>query len=467
MKEYYLAVDIGASSGRHLLGYMEEGHMKVEEIHRFANGMREDATTKTWDIDYLFEEIQKGMAKCKTLGKIPVSVGIDTWAVDYVLVDKEGRRLGEAIAYRDARTEGMDRKVYDRIDEEMLYRKTGIQKQPFNTIYQLMSEYVMEDRRIEQATDLLMIPDYLHYRLSGVKATEYTNGTTTQLVSPVTKDWDWDLIRQLGYKASLFRPILMPGSYLGQLTEEVRGRVGYNCKVVLPATHDTASAVVAVPTKGNGKGEVYISSGTWSLMGTELEQAICSENSRRMNFTNEGGYDYRFRYLKNIMGLWMIQSVKKEYGNVYGFSELCTMADNARIDTIVPCNDPRFIAPSSMVKQLQEIAREQGDQVPTTPGEIAKVIYQSLAVCYGKTIEELETMTHETYDTIHVVGGGCQADYLNQLTAKETGRKVLAGPAEATAIGNLSVQMIANGLFENLQEVRATIYESFPMSTWT
>lgn len=466
MKEYYLAVDIGASSGRHILGYVEDGIMKVEEIHRFANGIREGAKAKTWDVDYLFEEILNGMAKCKAIGKIPVSVGIDTWAVDYVLLDKEGQRLGEAVAYRDARTEGMDQKVYDLIDEKELYHRTGIQKQPFNTIYQVMSEYAMKESRIEQATDLLMIPDYLHYRLSGVKATEYTNATTTQLVSPETKEWDLKLIRQLGYKESIFRPILMPGSYLGQLTEDVRQRVGYNCHVVLPATHDTASAVVAVPIKDSTKGHVYISSGTWSLMGTELEHAICSEASRRMNFTNEGGYDYRFRYLKNIMGLWMIQSVKKEYGDIYGFAELCHMADASRIETVVPCNDSRFIAPRSMVEQIQDICREQGDQVPKTPGDVARVIYRSLAACYGETIQELEQMTHESYDTIHVVGGGCQADYLNQLTADRTSKTVLAGPAEATAIGNLAVQMIAGGAFKNLQEVREMIDQSFPISTW-
>lgn len=201
-------------------------------------------------------------------------------------------------------------------------------------------------------------------------------------------------------------------------------------------------------------------------MGTELEQAICSEQSRVLNFTNEGGYAYRFRYLKNIMGLWMIQSVKKEYGDVYSFAELCEMADKAEIETIVPCNDARFIAPISMVEQVKTLAKEQGSQVPQTPGEVAKVIYQSLAFCYGETIRELEEMTHQSYDTIHVVGGGCQADYLNQLTAKATGRYVLAGPSEATAIGNLAVQMMAGGVFETIHEVRCTIHNSFPMTQW-
>ena len=257
------------------------------------------------------------MKKCKELCKIPASVGIDTWAVDFVLLDEKGERMGNATAYRDGRTRGMDEKVYEIINEDDLYARTGIQKQIFNTIYQLMAVKEREPERLFGAKKLLLIPDYFNYLLTGKAVTEYTNATTMQLVSPETKDWDFDLIEKLGYPKDIFMEIHMPGSELGSLTKEIQEEIGYDCKVVLPATHDTGSAVMAVP--GNEEAALYISSGTWSLMGTELSRANCSGESKACNLTNEGGYDYRFRYLKNIMGLWMIQSVKKEIGGELGF----------------------------------------------------------------------------------------------------------------------------------------------------
>ena len=320
MEKYFLAIDIGASSGRHILGHLENGKMVLEEMHRFPNGNVKKDGELTWDINGLFEEILTGMKKCKEAGKIPVSVGIDTWAVDIVLLDEKDERIGNAVGYRDSGTRGMDLEVYKAIPEEELYARTGIQKQIFNTIYQIKAWQIHKPELLERAKTMLMVPDYLHFRLSGVKATEYTNATTTQLVSPDTKTWDFDLINRLNYKPSLFQPVILPGTCLGRLTEELQKLVGFDCNVVVPATHDTGSAVMAVPVK-NGEEEdiLYISSGTWSLMGTELMEANCSAESKARNFTNEGGYDYRFRYLKNIMGLWMIQSVKKEIGEGLGF----------------------------------------------------------------------------------------------------------------------------------------------------
>ena len=459
MAEYYLAVDIGASGGRHILGHLEDDRIRTEEVYRFPNGMKETDGALCWDLDGLFAEILAGMKKCAELGKIPVSMGIDTWGVDYVLLDKDDRILGRTWAYRDSRTEGMDTEVSRVISPAELYARTGIQKQPFNTIYQLMADKCRQDGTLEQADRLLMLPDYFHFLLTGNKTTEYTDATTTQLVSPETRDWDLDLIRSLGFPEKIFGEILPPGTPAGHLSDRIRDIVGYDCRVTLPATHDTGSAVAAVPAEGEDV--LYISSGTWSLMGTELPEADCSAESMQLNLTNEGGYGYRFRYLKNIMGLWMIQSVRKEFPQEYSYAEICEHAAGEKIASIVDCNDNRFMAPESMIRAVQDYCRETGQQVPQTEWEIAAVIYNSLARCYADTVAQLESRTGRHYDRICIVGGGSQADYLNQVTAAATGRTVYAGPGEATAIGNLIVQMLADGKFASLQEARACVRDSF------
>lgn len=464
MNKYYLGIDIGASSGRHILAHLEQGKMVLEEVYRFSNGLVEKNGELCWDIKRLFEEIIAGMKKCREIGKIPVSVGIDTWAVDFVLLDEQDHILGDAVGYRDDRTKGMDTEVAKIIPEEKLYAKTGIQKQIFNSIYQLMAIKTKHPEHLEKAKSLLMIPDYFHYLLSGQKVTEYTNATTMQLLNPETKVWDDDLIEALGYPRDIFLPIKMAGTSLGHLTEEIANEVGFNCEVVLPATHDTGSAVLAVPS--NEVGTVYISSGTWSLMGIEQIQANCSEESRARNFTNEGGYQYRFRYLKNIMGLWMIQSVKKEIAQDLSFGEICERASKETITSLVDCNDDRFLAPSSMTKEVQDACKESGQQVPEGIAEVAAVIYNSLAICYGKTIEEIENLTGRQFNTINVVGGGANAAYLNELTAKYTKRKVLAGPTEATAIGNIMVQMMKDGSLKDLTAARDAVRASFEIKVY-
>ena len=459
MDRYYLAVDIGASSGRHMLASMKDGKMQLEEVYRFPNGMDDKNGTLCWDVDRLFTEIKNGLKKCKEIGKIPVSMAIDTWGVDYVLLDQDDRILGDTVGYRDSRTEGMDEKVYEVIPQDELYARTGIQKQIFNTVYQLMAVKESHPEYLEQAESILMIPDYFHFLLTGVKKNEYTNATTGQLVSPKTNDWDYELIEMLGYNPKMFRPVSMPGTVVGEFTEEVQKEVGFNCTVVLPATHDTGSAVLAVPT--NDDDAVYISSGTWSLMGIERKEADCSMESMKANFTNEGGYDHRFRYLKNIMGLWMIQSVKKEFTEDLSFARICEMASKETIPSIVDCNDDCFLAPKSMIKAVQDFCSRTGQQVPETVGEISSVIYNSLAKCYGDTVQEIEEITGKKYSTIYVVGGGSNAGYLNELTAKYTGKKVSAGPSEATAIGNVIVQMLHDGVFKDLPEARTCVRESF------
>lgn len=462
--KYYLAIDIGASSGRHILSHLENGKMILEEIYRFPNGMKEVDGEKTWDIEELYRHVLCGMKRCKELGKIPVSVGIDTWAVDFVLLDSKDERLGNAVAYRDDRTRGMDQKVYEIVAEEDLYKSTGIQKQIFNSIYQLMALKEKKPEILEKAETLLMIPDYLNFLLSGVKAQEYTNATTTQLVDPESRDWDRDRIKKLGYPEKIFLPILEPGTTIGTLKGSVQGEVGFDCKVILPATHDTGSAVVAVPS--NEEDVLYISSGTWSLMGTEIQEADCSREAMLHNFTNEGGYKHTYRFLKNIMGLWMIQSVKKEIGKDVSFGEICDAASKCSIESLVDANDPRFLAPENMTEEVKQACKEAGLEVPETLAEVAAVIYKSLAKCYGETLEELEAQTGCKYQKIHVVGGGANAEYLNRLTAQFTKRKVLAGPTEATAIGNLAVQMIALKEFADLKAARSCIYESFDIKVY-
>ena len=439
MATYYLAVDIGASSGRHILGHMENGKMILEEIYRFENGMVKKDGELCWEFDRLFNEIVNGLKKCKEIGKIPVSMGVDTWGVDFVLLDKDDKVLGNTVGYRDHRTEGMDEEVYKTISLKDLYARTGIQKAIYNTVYQLMAVKKKHPEYLEQAETLLHVPDYFHFLLTGEKTCEYTEATTGQLVCPTTKDWDYELIDMLGYPRKIFQKLIMPSTSIGHLTDAVKEAVGFDLEVVAPATHDTGSAVLAVPA--NDDDFIYISSGTWSLMGIERKEADCSEKSCEMNFTNEGGYAGRFRYLKNIMGLWMIQSVRHEFDDAYSFAQICEMAEEAKdFPSRVNANDECFLSPENMTKEVQDYCRRTGQQVPETLGEIATVIY--------------------------TVGGGSNAGYLNELTAKATKKEIHAGPGEATAIGNITAQMLKAEEFKTIEEARTTIHESFGIKVY-
>ena len=461
---YFLAVDIGASSGRLILSHLEEGQIKLEEIHRFPNGFSKKGEFLCWNLPALFAEILTGLKKCKVANKVPLTMGIDTWGVDFVLLDSKDQILGDTVSYRDNRTQGMAQKVYELIPEDTLYQRTGIQYQPFNTIYQLMALKESSSTLLEKAETLLMIPDYLHFLLTGKKCFEYTNATTTGLVNASTKTWDSEIIETLGYPSHLFKPLSLPGTIVGPLSEEIAKEVGFNLTVILPATHDTASAVLAVPSETENS--IYISSGTWSLMGIQSPTPYCSLESKLANFTNEGGYNYRFRYLKNIMGLWMIQSLKKELAPEMSFDTLCKNAAKESISSIVDCNAPCFLAPDSMTKAIQDYCSQTHQAVPKTIYELAAVTYNSLTYTYQKTIEELQSLTKQNYTKIHIVGGGCQAGYLNQLTTQFTGLPVLAGPVEATAIGNLVAQMLALDVFKDVSEAKRCIKSSFPLETY-
>jgi len=448
--KYFLAIDIGASSGRHMLGWVEGGKLHFEEIYRFSNRIREKDGLLCWHTKALFSEIIKGMKKCAEINKIPYSVGIDTWGVDFVILDEENHVIGNAVSYRDRRTVGMDDEVAKRFSDGELYERTGIQKAAMNTIYQLAA--VNANGGLVNAKKMLLLPDFFHFLLCGVAKTEYTNATTTGLVNAASRDWDYDIIEKCGYPKEIFCEIVPPGTVLGGLLPEVEEAVGYNCQVILPATHDTASAVVALPEDDT----IFISSGTWSLMGVELESPDCSEQSRDKNFTNEGGYNFTYRYLKNIMGLWLIQSVKKEYDDKFSFEELSEMAEASGVKDAIDTNDHRLFSPTNMIKTIQKICAES-KITAQEPGEIAAVIYNSLAQSYKNSARELEQITGKKYNKICIVGGGVKTEYLTRLTEAFTKKEILTGKAEATAIGNLAVQMITAGVFADLAEARTYI----------
>ena len=459
--KYYLSIDIGASSGRHILSSVQDGKLVLEEVYRFENGMTQKDGHLVWEYEKLFSNIIEGLKECKKLGKIPVSVGIDTWGVDYALIDADGKVIGDVYAYRDGRTEEPIKKVHEMIPFETLYKRTGSQFQIYNTIYQLYTDKL--SGKLDKAERFLMMPDFFNYLLTGVMKNEFTNASTTGLMSAKTRDWDMETVKELGLPEKLFKELSDPATLVGNLKPEIAKEIGYDLKVVLPATHDTASAVMAVPEIGQ---PLYISSGTWSLLGIESPVAISTEEALKENFTNEGGYERSTRFLKNIMGLWMIQCVRREYNKKYSWGDFVTLSKEVKdFDSIVDVNDNSFLAPVSMIEAIKDYCRKTGQKVPETPGEIALCVYDSLAVCYKRAVETVERVTGYKFDTIHIVGGGCQNAYLNELTAKRTGRRVVAGPVEATAIGNALSQLLYDGAVKNINEAKELVKVSFDTET--
>ncbi|UOQ44987.1 rhamnulokinase [Halobacillus salinarum] len=464
MTIYSLAVDIGASSGRLILGSVDDGRLWLDEVHRFDNHVTKKGAYDSWDIHHLFHEIKSGIHKCKARGIEPASIGIDTWAVDFVLLDEKDELLMDPVSYRDPRTDGKMEEVFETISKERLYLETGIQFQKFNTIYQLYALKEQHPEILDKAKTFLMIPDYLNFLLTGVKANEYTNATSTQLVNAFTKHWDKELLATLGINQDMFQEIQTPATELGRLKEEIAEEFGFSMKVVLPATHDTGSAVISVPQQED---TIYISSGTWSLIGVENHFPICVTKALDYNFTNEGGMDYQFRFLKNIMGLWMIQEVKRNYNDQYSFSDLVEMAEAASsMHSIVDVNDDRFLKPDHMVAAIQEYCRETSQPVPNDPGEVAKCIFDSLAASYQTSVAEIEDIFEREFKKINVIGGGSQNEFLNQLIADVTQKPVDAGPVEATAIGNIIAQKIALGEIRDVDEARAITKQSFSIKTY-
>ena len=456
---YYLAIDIGASSGRHILAHLENGKMVTEEIYRFQNGPEtltayDGKKHLMWTNERLFQEILNGLKKAKEIGKIPYSVGIDTWGVDYALLDENDKEIGGVYCYRDSRTDETIPAVHNIIPFAELYSKTGIQFASFNTVYQMLHD--KQSGRMDKAKTMLMLPDYFHFKLTGVKKQEYCNATTTGMVNSVTNTWDEEIIEKLGYKKELFGELAMPGTEVGEFTDEVAAFVGYKAKVILPATHDTASAVLAAPLDAQTP---YISSGTWSLLGVEQNFAHTGEAAREAGYSNEGSIDKQFRLQINIMGLWMIQQVRHELGDKYSFAELVCMARENPVDYEINVNDQRFMAPENMT---EEIFAAVGKKL--TVGETAYVIYNNLAKYYDLALKALEEVTGEKYETLNIIGGGSKNGFLNELTAKYTGKKIITGPAEGTAIGNLMMQMVGGGELASVKEGRQIIKQSFDIA---
>lgn len=458
---HYLAIDIGASSGRHILGSYENGKLTLKEIYRFSNGAEKRGDKMVWNVEELFKNIVEGLKKCKEVGVIPYSVGIDTWGVDYALLDENGDLISEVFSYRDSRTEASMLEVEKILPFEEAYKITGIQKAQYNTIYQLYADKM--SGKLEKAETMLSIPDYLHYLLSGVKKNEYTHASTSGLLNAKTGEWAWEIIDKLGYPRKIFGKLYKPGEVVGDLKLELQKEVGFNAKVVFPASHDTASAVMAVPAVEGCP--LYISSGTWSLLGTELDAPITNKEAFEFNATNEGGFGGTIRFLRNITGMWAIQSVKKELNNQYNYDELMNLAIEATsTGSIIDLNDSRFLAPDSMIEAIKGYCAEKGLKVPETVGEIMDVIYRSLASIYAETIKATEKVTKKSFDVLNIVGGGSKDGYLNKLTAKYTKKRVLAGPTEGTAVGNLLAQIISAGELKTLKEARQVVVNSFNVS---
>jgi rhamnulokinase len=442
--------------------------LRIKEIYRFANGVKRDGSHLVWDTDGIFAEILNGMKKCREDGFTPVSVGVDTWGVDYVLLDGNGDKTGRSYAYRDRRTEGMDETFDSVINPQELYARTGIQRILINTLYQLMAHMKESPGDFDVARRLLMLPDYFHFLLAGEMCSEYTEATTTQLVNALTKDWDSEVIAAAGLPGSLFGALHLPGARLGGLRKEIANEVGYDCDVVLPCTHDTASAVTALPVARaeDAARSLYISSGTWSLIGCESDEPVLTEKSRRMNFTNEGGYGYRYRLLKNITGLWMIQSIRREIAPGMSFDEIASAAAEADMDAKIDCEDGAFLSPDSMVDAIGSWRRERGLRAPEGVGETAALIYGGLADSYARNVADIADVTGREFSQIFIIGGGSKDDHLNRLVSRRTGLTVYAGPAEAAAIGNIVTQMIADGEFSGMDEARACVADSFAIGRY-
>lgn len=460
----YLAIDIGASGGRHMLLEKREGRLVLTEVYRFENQAVERDGHLYWDTDQLLEQVLLGMEQAAQGREPPVSVGIDTWGVDYVLLGPSGERIGDVYAYRDARTVGMQAALEALLSPMDQYTASGIQPLSFNTVYQLMADRAHRPQVLEEAQRLLLLPEYLMYRLTGRALHEVTNASTTALLQAQSRDWNWALLDRLGIPRRLFGRVHAPGEVAGTLLPGIRERVGYDARVVLPPSHDTASAVLAAPLFA---GSLFLSSGTWSLLGLEAAQPDLREECLRRGFTNERGYGGTYRFLKNIMGLWMIQSLRREEAKGRPYPELTALARQAggfpgRVDV----EDASFFAPRSMAGALDSYCAAHGQAVPQTLGQRLACVYHSLAAEYARSIRDLEALTGRSFDRLAIVGGGSRDAYLNQLTADASGKIVTAGPVEATALGNGIAQMLADGIFGDKAEARACIAQSFPIQTF-
>lgn len=463
-KKHFLAFDLGASSGRAILGTLENGKLELTEVHRFKNQMTRIHGSYYWNIYSLFDELKTGLKKCITEFKIqPDSIGVDTWGVDYSLVSDSGQLIGLPFAYRDHRTDNAMSDFFKVLAKNETYLLSGIQFMQFNTLFQLFASKQEKHSRLGIAESLLFTPDTLNYLFTGVKKNEYTIASTSQMLKPGKAEWETKLFKAAGIAEDLVEEIIQPGTELGKILPEIQEDTG--CKeipCIAVASHDTASAIASVPADGGNW--AYLSSGTWSLLGTESQVPLVSEKTLEMNFTNEGGVEGTTRFLKNIMGMWLIQECKRIWDEeeVLDWQEIVDLCLKAKpFKCLINPDNLVFLNPGNMPLAIQEYCKNSHQPVPETKGEIARCIYDSLALKYKFTVKQIESVTEKPIEKLHIIGGGANNKMMNQLTADAIGIPVFAGPTEATAIGNLMMQAKASGAVQSLEEIREIIKNSF------
>lgn len=459
MNKVYLAADFGGGSGRVIAGWLEDGRLRMEEIHRFTNRQIRLGNHLHWDFPSLFEEMKAGMKQAAARGYRVESIGIDTWGVDFGLIDRDGELIGNPVCYRDARTEGMVERMFRTLDPAEHYAVTGIQVMPINTVAQLLS--LKGSAQLQSAAHLLFMPDLFSYFLTGDISNEYCIASTSELLDARRRDWSMDTIHALGLPGHIFGKIVMPGTVRGILREDIASEVGLEgVKVIAVGSHDTASAVAAVPAPEGDGPVAFLSSGTWSLLGMELAEPILSEEARLAQFTNEGGVGGRIRFLQNITGLWILQCLMTEWkarGEEQTFAQLLPEVERTHIDSTIPVADAAFMNPPSMEKAICDHCRQTGQRIPQTKAEFVHCLFRSLAVKYREAIDGVSGLLPEKPRRLHVIGGGSQNDLLNQFTADALGIPVWAGPVEATAMGNILVQAMAAGEVADLAEIRRIV----------
>jgi rhamnulokinase len=468
MRKYtYLAFDLGAESGRALIGRFEGGVLSVEEIHRFANEPVRYNGELHWDVARLWCEMQRAIRTVATSNAAMLDgIGLDTWGVDYALLGEGGALLENPYHYRDSRTEGIPERVFSIVPRDEVFARTGIQIMPINTLYQIYAAHLKTPRLLELSQYVINMPDLFNFWLTGVVVSEFTIATTTQYYDPRQGRWSTELFAKLGLPTHLFAPVVQPGAVIGSLHPGVAKEAGISeCPVIAPACHDTGSAFAAA-----GGPSAFISSGTWSLLGTEVEAPVINPEAQHLNFTNEGGVCGTFRLLKNITGLWLLQRCRRDWqlkGQEHSYAELCDLARSTpAFRSLIDPDDESFVRPEAMTEAIDRFCAMTGQPLPQDPPTYTRTVLESLALKYRVTLDRLERLTGLSYDEIHIVGGGARNVLLNQFTAEATGRRVVAGPVEATALGNLGMQMLATGAATSLSEVRKVIAQSYPVQVF-
>jgi rhamnulokinase len=470
-RKHFLAFDLGASSGRAILGTLVADRLELTEIHRFVNQMQWINGHYFWNIFSLFNELKTGLKKCvKEYGIQPESIGIDTWGVDFVHLNKEGLILSLPFAYRDSRTNTSMEDLFEIIPGEEVYAQTGIQFMQFNSLFQLFSMVKDHSSLLEITDSILFMPDALNYLFSGVKKSEFSIASTSQMIVPGTCVWNYELIEKAGIPTSILQEIILPGTVIGTIQEAVAAETGSKpVPVISVAAHDTGSAIVSVPSLE--KNFVYLSSGTWSIMGIESLHPIISEKTHELNFTNEGGAEGTIRFLKNIMGMWLIQETQRiweESGTKYSWTAMVELAQLSEpFQFLINPDDPMFLNPRDMTQAVRDFCYQTAQGTPHTHGETIRCIYDSLALKYRYTLEQIREVSDQPIEVIHIIGGGANNHFLNQLTADATGLQVVAGPTEATAIGNIMIQAKALGYVSSLTEIRQIVANSFDLVQFT